>query len=207
MLSPEDSPVNLQKNNKKRSHHTAYVLLHYLLKPYCQKTINDKLQGSVATYLRCGGIVKLAKLRARMWLSRALCAPAKRWRRLWGLVGSLILTAFLENFPVNGFWKSVKIWQNYGREFGFFSAHPVYFWKRSSKLILLAYRIVSYNPILCFVVGFVSLMFCLCMQIWPTQSGLWWKCGAVTDVLRSRSCLRVASVKSLREVFTELQLL
>ena len=68
--------------------------------------INDKLQGSVATYLRCGGFVNnqikkdlllsvrvnfflnceyLAKLPARAWLSHALCAPgqhtAKRRRK------------------------------------------------------------------------------------------------------------------------------
>jgi len=67
----------------------------------------QKIQGSVATYLRCGGVVNnrinkcllislsvnkifkigkyLAKLRARRWLSRALRAPgrhtAKRWRK------------------------------------------------------------------------------------------------------------------------------
>ena len=60
--------------------------------------INDKLQGSVATYLRCGGVVNnqiknglllsvrvkkkltgeyLAKLQARAWLSHALCAPGQ----------------------------------------------------------------------------------------------------------------------------------
>jgi len=33
------------------------MLPHYLVK-HCQKqAINDKLQGSVATYLRCGGVV------------------------------------------------------------------------------------------------------------------------------------------------------
>jgi len=57
--------------------------------------INDKLQGSVATYLTYGGVVNnqikkglllslpvnfligeyLAKLQARRWLYRALCAP------------------------------------------------------------------------------------------------------------------------------------
>jgi len=61
-----------------------------------KQAINDKLQGSLATYLRCGGIVNnqmkkslllslrvwifligeyLAKLQARAWLSCALCAP------------------------------------------------------------------------------------------------------------------------------------
>ena len=48
--------------------------------------ISDKLQSSVATYLRCGGVVikkglflidvYLAKLQARAWLSHALCAPS-----------------------------------------------------------------------------------------------------------------------------------
>jgi len=56
-----------------------------------KQTINDKLQGSVATYLRCGGVANnqikkgsslwvkffligdyLVKLQARAWLSRAL---------------------------------------------------------------------------------------------------------------------------------------
>jgi len=71
-----------------------------------KQAINDKLQGSVATYLRCGGVVDnqikkgsvltvwvnflkigeyLAKLQARAWLSHALCAPgqhtAKRRRK------------------------------------------------------------------------------------------------------------------------------
>jgi len=63
-----------------------------------KQAISDKLQGSVATYLRCGGVatdqimkglflidVYLAKLQARAWLSHALCAPgqhtAKRRRK------------------------------------------------------------------------------------------------------------------------------
>jgi len=51
-----------------------------------KQAINDKLQGSVATYLKCGGVVNnqikkkkmfkiveyLAKLQARTWLSHAL---------------------------------------------------------------------------------------------------------------------------------------
>ena len=38
------------------------LLLHYLVKHKCQQkqAINDKLQGSVATYARCGGIFKNA---------------------------------------------------------------------------------------------------------------------------------------------------
>jgi len=48
-----------------------------------KQAINDKLQGSVATNLRCGGDVSekiktgeyLAKLQARRWLYRALSAP------------------------------------------------------------------------------------------------------------------------------------
>ena len=71
-----------------------------------KQAINDKLQGSVATYLSCGGVVNnqikkglllslwvkifligkyLAKLQARMWLSHALCVLgqhiAKRRRK------------------------------------------------------------------------------------------------------------------------------
>jgi len=62
-----------------------------------KQAINDKLQGSVATYLKCGGVVTnqikkglllsvwlnflideyLATLQARAWLSRALCAPGQ----------------------------------------------------------------------------------------------------------------------------------
>ena len=71
------------------------MLPHYLLNINVWKqAINDKLQDRVATYLRCGGIINnhvkkglllsvpvkkikigayLAKLQARMWLSRALC--------------------------------------------------------------------------------------------------------------------------------------
>ena len=71
-----------------------------------KQALNNKLQGSVATYLRCGRVVNnqildrftaecvseffligeyLAKLQARAWLSYALCAPgqhtAKRRRK------------------------------------------------------------------------------------------------------------------------------
>ena len=64
-----------------------------------KQAINDKLQGKVATYLRCGGVVYnqskkglllslwvkkivkigeyLAKLQARAWLSHALCAQGQ----------------------------------------------------------------------------------------------------------------------------------
>ena len=67
------------------------MLLHYLAK----QAINDKLQGSVATYFRYGEVVNkyieksrrvekkfkigeyLAKLQARAWLSHALCAPGQ----------------------------------------------------------------------------------------------------------------------------------
>jgi len=63
-----------------------------------KQAINDKLQGSVATYLKCGGVVNhqiktglllsvqvktikigqyMAKLQARAWLSHALCAPGQ----------------------------------------------------------------------------------------------------------------------------------
>ena len=66
---------------------------------------NDKLQGSVAAYLRCGGVVikkglflidvYLAKLQARAWLSHALCAPsqhtAKKTRKCTRQLCSIIL--------------------------------------------------------------------------------------------------------------------
>ena len=62
-----------------------------------KQAINDKLQGSAATCLRCGGVVNnqikkglllsvwviflideyLAKLQATAWLSHALCAPGQ----------------------------------------------------------------------------------------------------------------------------------
>jgi len=63
-----------------------------------KQAINDKLQGSVATYLKCGGVVNqqiktglllsvrvktikigeyMAKLQARAWLSHALRAPGQ----------------------------------------------------------------------------------------------------------------------------------
>ena len=65
-----------------------------------KQAINDKLEGSVATYLRCGEVFNnqikkglllslsvkiffqigeyLAKSQARVWLSHALCAPGQR---------------------------------------------------------------------------------------------------------------------------------
>jgi len=49
----EDSLVNLQLNGYQKSHRTLHMLLHYLAKEH---TINDKLQGSVAAYLRCAGV-------------------------------------------------------------------------------------------------------------------------------------------------------
>ena len=73
------------------------MLPHYLVKINVRKqAINDKLQGSVATYARGLSITKLrkvfaesagkkvhkigeylAKLQAGRWLSRALCAPGQ----------------------------------------------------------------------------------------------------------------------------------
>jgi len=73
------------------------MLPHYLVKINVRKqAINDKLQGSVATYSRGLSITKLrkvfaesagkkvnkigeylAKLQAGRWLSRALCAPGQ----------------------------------------------------------------------------------------------------------------------------------
>jgi len=42
-----------------KTHHFFHVLLHYLVKHECQqnKPLKHKLQGSVATYLRCGRVV------------------------------------------------------------------------------------------------------------------------------------------------------
>ena len=51
------------------------------------------------------------------------------WEYMQGVVGPIITTLLLnllENIPVKEFWKSVKIWQNCGHEFGMqFLAHPV----------------------------------------------------------------------------------
>jgi len=53
-----------------KSHHTfLHMLPHYLLKHTCQKqAINDKLQGSVATYLRCGAVIN-NQIKKRLLLS------------------------------------------------------------------------------------------------------------------------------------------
>jgi len=61
----------------------------------------DISQGSVATYLRCGGIFK------------------------YEFVANLPLSLL-----VKGFWKSVNIWGSYGQEFSvlFFSTHSVLQW-------------------------------------------------------------------------------
>ena len=42
-----------------KTHHFFHMLLHYLVKHECQqnKPLKHKLQGSVATYLRCGRVV------------------------------------------------------------------------------------------------------------------------------------------------------
>ena len=45
-----------------KSYRTLHMLLHYVVKHQCQlmsakQANNDKLQGSVAAYLRCGGVV------------------------------------------------------------------------------------------------------------------------------------------------------
>ena len=52
----ENSWVNLQYGGYYKSHHTLHLLPHYLVNVRKQAT-NDKLQGLVATYLRCGGVV------------------------------------------------------------------------------------------------------------------------------------------------------
>ena len=99
------------------------MLPHYLVKHTCQKqAINDKLQGSVATYLRCDAVVNnqirkclwlslsvkiflnceyLAKLQAITWLSRALsssfkCMLARCTKVVWQLVQGVV--EFLVHF-------------------------------------------------------------------------------------------------------------
>ena len=67
--------------------HLAYVATLPCETLMSKLAISDKLQSSVATYLRCGGVVikkglflidvYLAKLQARAWLSHALCAPSQ----------------------------------------------------------------------------------------------------------------------------------
>jgi len=52
-----------------------------------KQAINDKLQGSVATYLRCGGVVS-----------------------------NQIKNGLLMNLRVKKIFKSVNIWQSYKRE-------------------------------------------------------------------------------------------
>jgi len=54
-----------------------------------KQAINDKLQSSVATNSRCGGILN-----------------------------NHFTENLLENLTVEEFWKSVQIWRNYGHEFG-----------------------------------------------------------------------------------------
>jgi len=92
---------------KKIPPHLAYVAILPCEALMSETSDYQKIQGSVATYLRRGGVVNnrinkcllislsvnkifkigkyLAKLRARRWLSRALRAPgrhtAKRWRK------------------------------------------------------------------------------------------------------------------------------
>jgi len=59
IFSKEDSTANLQENGYKQAHHSLNMLPHYIVKQWCQQrqAIYDKLQGSVATYLKCGGVV------------------------------------------------------------------------------------------------------------------------------------------------------
>jgi len=108
--------------------------LAYVATPPCEtfmsaeQAINDKLQGSVATCLRCGGVDRneirrgecvseeifkigeyLAKSQARAWLSRALCAPgqhtAKRRRKCTRQITFFLVTLpnihrFEKKFPL-----------------------------------------------------------------------------------------------------------
>ena len=117
-----------------------------------KQAIKDKLHGSVATYVRCGGLpiskfkkklllslsVKkfkiseyLAKLQARTWLSGALCFLALMfhkvvWQHMQSLVGSLTTTLLQIYYRICQWkknWKSVRFWQNYDREFA-----ATFFW-------------------------------------------------------------------------------
>jgi len=60
-FSLEDSLVNLQLNGCQKSYRTLHMLLQCTLPcetiTSAKQAINDKLQGSVAIYLRCGGVV------------------------------------------------------------------------------------------------------------------------------------------------------
>ena len=112
-----------------------------------KQAINDKLQGSVDTYLRCGGVVNnqvrrfiaesvseifliskyLAKLQARTWLPRALASSFSSvliyvsqgsiatYARCGWIFNVQLTTNLPRNLLVTKI-KSVKIWQNYGRE-------------------------------------------------------------------------------------------
>jgi len=51
----EDSLVNLQLNGYQKSYRALHMLLHYLVST--KQAINEKLQGSVATFLTCGVVV------------------------------------------------------------------------------------------------------------------------------------------------------
>jgi len=59
--------------------------------------INDILLSSVATYLKCGGVVN--KFQARLGLSRGLCVPghqsaksARNYPLVWASIGTLSMT-------------------------------------------------------------------------------------------------------------------
>ena len=57
--SVEDSLVNLQLNRYLKSHRTLHNVATLLCGTLmsAKQAINGKLQGSVSTYLRCGGVV------------------------------------------------------------------------------------------------------------------------------------------------------
>jgi len=120
-----------------------------------KQVINDKLQGSVAAYLRCRGVVnnqikknlllslwvKKNSKSVNIWQSyqqkrdclvhflRLLAAywPGAQSARCGGICNKHLTTSLTRNLPVNKFCKSVKIWQNYGHESlaPFCLAHPV----------------------------------------------------------------------------------
>ena len=72
-----------------KTHHTLHRLPHYLVINVRKQAINDRLQGSVATYLRSGGVLN-----------------------------NQIKKDLLMSLSVKSFLKSVNIWHSYKHERG-----------------------------------------------------------------------------------------
>jgi len=107
-----------------------------------KQAINDKLQGSVATYIRCDGVLNnqikkglllslwvtknkigeyLAKLQTRAWLFRALSpyfssVLAKRTSARYNHILACSCRIFTDFKISKKLLKSAKNWQNYGHE-------------------------------------------------------------------------------------------